>query len=183
KIKRNQKREEIQVQNLEAAIAPEILVDYMLEALPTEYSSDNYLFEKKFFVALDPLLDIINTNSEEQEDKEITQCLINRISKADLFFWIYHKREVTKSSIAYVYYCNSREELKNKKPQVDNISNQRDTATRIHRYDCGGTIRMNIDRKNNLIVVNIYHFLHLPPETIETTLQIQNYITKNYLLT
>ncbi|CAG8602769.1 9330_t:CDS:2 [Cetraspora pellucida] len=46
-----------------------------------------------------PLLNIIDTSSEEQENKEIAQYLINKISKADHFTWIYHKHEVTKSSI------------------------------------------------------------------------------------
>ncbi|CAG8828997.1 27087_t:CDS:1, partial [Racocetra persica] len=76
-----------------------------------------------------------------------------------------------------------REELKNKRPRIDNVLKQRDSTARIHRHDCGGTIRMNIDRTNNLITINIYHYLHLPPEATDVTPQVREYIAKNHLLT
>ncbi|CAG8779639.1 23673_t:CDS:2, partial [Cetraspora pellucida] len=60
-----------------SAIVLEIVVNYIFEALLTNCSSDNYLFKQKFFVALDLLFEIINIDSEEQNNKEITQHLIN----------------------------------------------------------------------------------------------------------
>ncbi|CAG8796739.1 36491_t:CDS:1, partial [Racocetra persica] len=100
--------------------------------------------------------------------KEVAQFLVDCISKADRFSWTYHKYEQLNNSVAFIYYCNSRDELKNKKPRT----NQRDTTIRIQRHDCGGTIRINIDQLNNLVVVNIYHFLHSPPEAKNVTIQI-----------
>ncbi|CAG8764022.1 8333_t:CDS:2, partial [Racocetra persica] len=88
-------------------------------------------------ILLIQLLTIIRIN------KDVAQHIINLISKADKFSWIYHKLNITKKSSAFVYYCNCREELKNKKPRIAEISNQRDTLPRIIRYSCGGTIQIN----------------------------------------
>ncbi|CAG8660032.1 18240_t:CDS:2, partial [Racocetra fulgida] len=35
---------------------------------------------------------------------------------------------------------------------------------------------INIEQSHNLAVVNIYHYIHSPPETIEVSSQIRNYI-------
>ncbi|CAG8835875.1 8689_t:CDS:2, partial [Cetraspora pellucida] len=102
-----------------------------------------------------PLINYIDTNSENQ-DKEIAQILIYRISKADHFSWIYHKCEPIKNAISFVYYCNSREELKNKRPRIDNVLKQRDSTARIHRHNCGA---------------------------MDVTPQVREYIAKNHLLT
>ncbi|CAG8857171.1 29785_t:CDS:1, partial [Gigaspora margarita] len=130
-----------------------------------------------------PLLNIVDTNSEDQINKEVAQHIINLISKADRFSWIYHKFQVLKNSASFVYYCNCHKELKNKKARVSNILSQCDTMPRIVRYDCGGTIQINIEQIHNLAVVNIYHYIHPPPETMEVSPQIRNYIINHNLLT
>ncbi|CAG8695225.1 7268_t:CDS:1, partial [Racocetra persica] len=91
--------------------------------------------------------------------------------------------QCNKKSTAFVYYCNCREELKSKKPRIAEILNRRDTLPRINRYACGGTIRINIDRSCNLAIVGIYHYIHPPPEAMEVSSQIRDYIINNSLLT
>ncbi|CAG8523426.1 36026_t:CDS:2 [Racocetra persica] len=59
----------------------------------------------------------------QQIDKNVAQYIINLISKADKFSWIYYKYDKLKNSTSFTYYCNCREELRNKKPRIDNISN------------------------------------------------------------
>ncbi|CAG8649114.1 770_t:CDS:1, partial [Scutellospora calospora] len=185
KLKKNEQQKESILTNQENTLAPENLVDFIFNALPANHDSDEYLFERRFTMLFKPLLDIFNINSEteDQANKEVVQQIINLISKADGFSWIYHKFQVLKNSCSFVYYCNCREELKSKKARVTNISSQRDTMPRIIRYDCGGTIQINIERTHNLVVVNIYYYLHPPPEAIEVSQQIRNYIFNNNLLT
>ncbi|CAG8805589.1 16196_t:CDS:2, partial [Gigaspora rosea] len=111
---------------------PENLVDFIFNSLPSNYDSDNYLFEKRFFISLEPLIDIGNLTSEDHINKDITEYLINHISKADNFSWIYHKCNIAKKSTAFVYYCNCHEELKSKKPWAAEISSRQDTLPRIN---------------------------------------------------
>ncbi|CAG8756704.1 14426_t:CDS:1, partial [Cetraspora pellucida] len=73
--------------------------------------------------------------------------------------------------------------LKNKKAQVANILSRHDIMPRIIRYDCGGTIQINIEQIHNLAVVNIYHYIHPPPKTMKVSSQIHNYIINHNQLT
>ncbi|CAG8845431.1 8592_t:CDS:2, partial [Racocetra persica] len=95
----------------------------------------------------------------DQVDKEVAQHIIKLISKADKFSWVYHKS------------------------RVDDISNRQDTMSRIDRYECNGTIQINIEHAYNLAIVNIYHYLHSPPEMMDFSISIRNYIIENNLLT
>ncbi|CAG8537720.1 1677_t:CDS:1, partial [Scutellospora calospora] len=101
--------------NQENAIAPENLIDFILNNLLDDYDFDDYLFEKVFCIALELLIDIVDSISEDHINKDIVQQIINLISKANKFSWIYYKYQVTKKSCAFVYYCNCCEELKSKK--------------------------------------------------------------------
>ncbi|CAG8708475.1 19417_t:CDS:2, partial [Racocetra fulgida] len=91
----------------------------------------------------------------DQVDKEVAQHIIKLISKADKFPWVYHKCNRLKNSISFTYYCNCHVELKNKKARVDDISNRRDTMSRIDRYECNGTIQINIEHAYNLAIDQI----------------------------
>ncbi|CAG8686986.1 12900_t:CDS:1, partial [Ambispora leptoticha] len=86
KRKKNENRNKIIRTNQENAIAPENLVDFIFNALLEDYNPD-YLFEQKVFIILDPLLHIVDTNLEDQVDKEVAQHIIKLISKADKFSW------------------------------------------------------------------------------------------------
>ncbi|CAG8802364.1 10604_t:CDS:2 [Gigaspora margarita] len=179
KLKNKEWQNKLIISNQENAIAPENIVDFIFTLLPENYDSDEYLFEKRFFIALELLLNIVNTNSEDQINKEVAQYIINLVLKADGFSWIYHKFQVLKNSISFVYYCNCREELENKKARVSNILSRHDTMPRIVRYACSDTIQINIEQVHNLAVVNVYHYLHSLPETMEVSSQILNYILYN----
>ncbi|CAG8467670.1 8486_t:CDS:2, partial [Scutellospora calospora] len=157
--KREQKNKSIK-ENQENAIAPEDLVDFIFNTLPANYDYDEYLFEERFLIILESLLNNVDTNSDDQVNKEVAQYIVNLISKADRFSWIYHKCSKLKDSVSFVYYCNCHEELKNKKARVANISNQ------IH----------------NLVAISIYHYLHLLPEAIEVSSQIHDFIINHNLL-
>ncbi|CAG8608717.1 21345_t:CDS:2 [Gigaspora rosea] len=185
KLKKSERKNKSIIANQENAIAPEDLVDFIFNALPEDYDSDEYLFEKRFFIILDPLLNNVDTNLKDQvnNDKEVAQQIIKLISKADGFSWIYHKCSLLKDSISFVYYCNCCEELKNKKAWVANISSQCDMIPRIVQYSCDDTIQINIKRIYNWAVINIYHYFHPLPEAMEVSSQIRNYIINNNLLT
>src|SRR5260363_197182 len=64
KRKYNEKQSKNIAINQENAIAPENLVDFIFNSLPSDYDSDDYLFEKRFFISLEPLIDIVNSTSE-----------------------------------------------------------------------------------------------------------------------
>ncbi|CAG8523123.1 11141_t:CDS:1, partial [Scutellospora calospora] len=64
---------------------PENLIDFILNDLPDDYDSDDYLFEKVFCVALELLIDIVDSTSEDHINKDVVQQIINLISKADKF--------------------------------------------------------------------------------------------------
>ncbi|KAF0381134.1 hypothetical protein F8M41_012129 [Gigaspora margarita] len=87
KLKKDEQKNKSIIANQENIIAPEDLVDFIFNALPADYNSDKYLFEKRFFIILDPLLNNVDTNLNDQvnKDKEVAQQIINLISKADRF--------------------------------------------------------------------------------------------------
>ncbi|CAG8690168.1 2276_t:CDS:2, partial [Scutellospora calospora] len=130
---REQKNKSIK-ENQENAIASEDLVDFIFNALPANYDYVEYLFEERFLIILEPLLNNVDTNSDDQA-------------------------------------------------RVANISSQHDTMSRIVRYNCGSTIQINIDQIHSLVVISIYHYLYPPPEAMEVSSQIHDFIINHNLLT
>jgi hypothetical protein len=60
------------------------------------------------------------------------------------------------------------------------LNKQRDTPTHLKRYNCKGTINIEIYSNLNFIKVNYTHkILHSRPIHVKTTLEIQQFIQSN----
>ncbi|CAG8691942.1 4787_t:CDS:2, partial [Racocetra persica] len=141
------------------------------------------IFNVEIAIFLNTFLEDIETTDENESNKLVAYQVIELISKADGYTYIYHTRDKLKESESFVFYCNCKIERKNKRAHIENIDKQRDTELRLLRFECEGSILITIKRSHELIYVRVHHLLHPKPQSITISSEIKTYIQNNKILT
>ena len=191
-VKKRKRCEEtalVLIDNKENARLPDqlsnIIYEYLLEVNETSefLESEGTQFTIGEILHLEPLIEELpNTLTEEEKSKEIASKIVDLASKGDGYQYVYHSKQIQKSTILFHYWCNMRAELNKQSVKHKDPAKQRDTDSRIQRHLCGGCISIKIDHQSNLIFFKLDHRLHVRPDHIEVTDIIKEYIHSNIRL-
>ncbi|CAG8754424.1 268_t:CDS:1, partial [Gigaspora rosea] len=111
---------------------------------------------------------------------EVVRRIMKFIEEGDGYRWIYKDKNSKKNSLLVIYHCNCHIDRAKRQVKHPNPESQRDTPTRIERYNCEGTVKIEVFASLNLIKIKYSHLmLHPRPIHIATSLEIQEFIKNN----
>ncbi|CAG8804094.1 25995_t:CDS:2 [Gigaspora margarita] len=122
----------------------------------------------------------VNISMLEGDSKERANYIIEVISDADEYKWIYHlKCNIKKSnSITYTYYCSQRDCLAEKPKKHNEVNKHRDRQS-IEHFSCKGQIAITISQDLTFTNIEMYHYTHSPRSDNSISLEIKQYILEN----
>ncbi|CAG8790443.1 4425_t:CDS:2, partial [Racocetra persica] len=125
----------------------------------------------------------IDENLEgDLSESSIANKLIENIQAGDGYCYIYHTKTIHKKikSVTVIYRCNCHADCIKKPQKHLDKEKQRDTTSRLNRYECDGYISIKVNIENKLAIIKISHrILHPRPENINVMNDIKEFITNN----